>query len=41
MDVVTISVHTESGTRLVSGHAREDGTLTKHETRAGTKWPKA
>lgn len=37
MEVVTVSIHTEKGTRLESGHAREDGTSTKHETRAGRK----
>ena len=35
MEVVTVSVHTEKGTRLESDHAREDGTITKHETRSG------
>lgn len=34
-EVVTVSVHTEGGTRLESGHAHEDGTATSHVTRAG------
>ena len=32
-EVVTDSIHTEKGTRLESGHAREDGTSTKHGSR--------
>ncbi|KAM3416882.1 hypothetical protein BST61_g8470 [Cercospora zeina] len=35
LDVVTISIHTEKGTRLESDHVREDGTSTKKTTRSG------
>lgn len=36
-EVITVSVHTSGGTRLLSGHAHADGTFTAHETRAGRK----
>ncbi|KAK6004807.1 hypothetical protein QM012_008669 [Aureobasidium pullulans] len=34
-EVVTVSILTEGGTRLESGHAHEDGTTTGHVTRSG------
>ena len=37
VEVLTVSVHTERDTRLESGHAREDGTSTVRESRAGGK----
>ena len=33
-EVLAISAHTEKGTPLVSGHAKEDGTFMKFEARA-------
>ncbi|KAF2167818.1 hypothetical protein M409DRAFT_53781 [Zasmidium cellare ATCC 36951] len=37
LDVVTVSIHTEKGTRLESDHVREDGTSTQKTTRSGGK----
>ncbi|KAI9803815.1 MAG: hypothetical protein M1825_001695 [Sarcosagium campestre] len=35
LEVITISIETEKGTRLESDHAREDGTSSQKLTRAG------
>lgn len=35
LEVITVSVETERGTRLESDHAREDGTSTQKTARAG------
>lgn len=37
LEVITVSVETEKGTRLESDHAREDGSSTQKVTRAGGK----
>lgn len=36
-NVVTVSYHTESGTRMCSIHVREDGTWAEFPSRAGRK----